>query len=148
MKNMKKRTLLLLAALTMVLGNSLAQGPNNSGTYYKEANGLKGAALKTKLGKIINPHYNIGYDGLFKAYEQTDKRPDGKVRDFLLRLVLGADMAPEVSFAGGRFENAAGEIPAIATTTTEGGTATTLLYFTETAAGVFLVKGEAAKEVA
>ena len=79
---MKRKRLLLLTALMIALCNCWAQGPNNSGTYYQAANGLKGAALKTKLGKIINPHHNIGYDGLFKAYEQTDKRPDGKVRDW------------------------------------------------------------------
>lgn len=79
---MMRKRLLLLTVLMTALCNCWAQGPNNSGTYYQAANGLKGAALKTKLGKIINPHNNIGYDGLFKAYEQTDKRPDGKVRDW------------------------------------------------------------------
>ena len=68
---MKTKALLLLTALTMALGNTWAQGPNNSGTYYQSANGLKGAALKTQLGKIIHPHTNVGYDGLFKAYEKT-----------------------------------------------------------------------------
>ena len=83
---MKTKALLLLTALTMALGNTWAQGPNNSGTYYQSANGLKGAALKTQLGKIIHPHTNVGYDGLFKAYEKTDKRADGKVRDWYSKI--------------------------------------------------------------
>jgi 2',3'-cyclic-nucleotide 2'-phosphodiesterase (5'-nucleotidase family) len=41
-----------------------AQGPNNSGTYYKNADGKKGQALKTALYEIINSHTDIGYDGL------------------------------------------------------------------------------------
>ena len=79
---MKTHLLFFIAAMMMAQGSAWAQGPNNSGTYYKNANGKKGAALKTALGTIINPHHNIGYDGLFNAYEQTDKRPDGKVRDW------------------------------------------------------------------
>ena len=74
--------MLLLTALAMMVSISWAQGPNGSGTYYKNASGQQGANLKTALSKIINPHTNIGYDGLFKAYEQTDKRADGKVRDW------------------------------------------------------------------
>jgi len=77
---MKK--LLLTVAMTTIAGIAFAQGPNESGTYYQAADGKSGAALKTTLSKIINPHTNIGYDGLFKAYESTDRRPDGKVRDW------------------------------------------------------------------
>ena len=79
---MKTKHFFLCAAMLFAFGNAWAQGPNNSGTYYKDANGLTGKNLKTKLGKIINPHTNVGYDGLFKAYEKTDKRADGKVRDW------------------------------------------------------------------
>ena len=72
----------MCVAFIFGLGSAWAQGPNNSGTYYQSANGLKGKSLKTKLGTIINPHTNVGYDGLFQAYEKTDKRADGKVRDW------------------------------------------------------------------
>jgi hypothetical protein len=74
----------------------------------------------------------------------------GKVRDFGLRVEVGtgsaALTAPAlVPPAGVTLENADGEIPALAD-----GTATaagvTLLYFSETAPGVFLVKGEQVKE--
>lgn len=79
---MKTRLLFFISAMLMTLSSVWAQGPNGSGTYYKDANGKKGAALKSALATIINPHKSLGYDGLFKAYEQTDKRPDGKVRDW------------------------------------------------------------------
>lgn len=77
-----KKILFLLTAFIAVSLSALAQGPNNSGTYYKNANGKKGAELKTALYNIISPHTNIGYDGLYEAYKQTDKRADGYLRDW------------------------------------------------------------------
>ena len=69
----------LLTAMTL----AWAQGPNNTGTYYKNANGERGEALKTALSAIITKgHTKIGYDGLYNAYKKTDSRPDGKVRDW------------------------------------------------------------------
>lgn len=59
-----------------------AQGPNGSKTYYKDADGKSGKALKTALSTIINDHTNIGYDGLYEAYKKTDTRADGYVRDW------------------------------------------------------------------
>lgn len=76
-----KRTV-VLAVLLMALTAVWAQGPNESGTYYKSASGLKGSALKTKLGSIIVNPRNVGYDGLYEAYKKTDTRPDGYVRDW------------------------------------------------------------------
>ncbi|MBQ1344843.1 MAG: hypothetical protein IIY62_00635, partial [Kiritimatiellae bacterium] len=64
----------------------------------------------------------------------------GKVRDFGLRLSVasGITTAPELVLPQGvTFENADGEVPEIGA---DG--AATILYFTETASGVFLVKGE------
>ena len=46
-------------ALVMLMLTSIslwAQGPNNSGTYYQNADGKQGEALKTALCGIINPH--------------------------------------------------------------------------------------------
>ena len=77
---MKRKSLLFLAI--MLAGAVWAQGPNKSGTYYYNANGLTGANLKTALFKIINTHRKIGYDGLFDAYKKTDKKPNGKLRDW------------------------------------------------------------------
>ena len=74
-----------LVALTTLLSLSLAlmaQGPNNSGTYYSDANGKKGAALKTALYNIIKSPKVVSYSGLIDAYEKTDTRPDGTVRDW------------------------------------------------------------------
>lgn len=66
-----KRNLSLLALFVFVL-QLFAQGPNNTGTYYKAATGKKGQALKTALFQIITTHDDIGYRGLYKCYEQTD----------------------------------------------------------------------------
>ena len=79
---MEKKSFFCALALIAVCGNVWAQGPNNSGIYYKNADGKKGSALKAALTTIIYPHHNVGYDGLFSAYEKTDKRTDGKVRDW------------------------------------------------------------------
>lgn len=81
--HMKKKILMLLALPTMILGNAWAQGPNETGTYYKDANGQSGQNLRTALAKIIsNGHSVVSYDGLISAYEKTDTRPDGYVRDW------------------------------------------------------------------
>lgn len=77
---MKKHLLLPVFLLTAVF--AWAQGPNSSGTYYQGADGKKGEALKTALYQIINSHTSIGYDGLWTAYAKTDKRADGKLRDW------------------------------------------------------------------
>ena len=60
----------------------LAQGPNDSGTYYMNANGLKGRELKSCLASIIVNPRNVGYDGLYESYKKTDTREDGCVRDW------------------------------------------------------------------
>lgn len=58
-----------------------AQGPNNSGIYYKNADGAKGKNLKTALAGIISNHTTISYSGLWDCYKTTDVRPDGKIWD-------------------------------------------------------------------
>lgn len=50
-------------------------------SYYSAADGKCGATLKTALFNIITSHTNIGYDGLWTAYQTTDKRSDGKLYD-------------------------------------------------------------------
>ncbi len=75
-----KRQFSLLSLLVLVV-QLFAQGPNGSGTYYRNANGQKGKSLKTALFKIISTHKDIGYDGLYACYEKTDKRADGNVWD-------------------------------------------------------------------
>ena len=71
----------MLMALTVTL-SAWAQGPNGSGTYYQNANALKGEALKTALSKIISTDAkDLGYDALWNAYKTTDLRPDGTIWD-------------------------------------------------------------------
>lgn len=77
-----KKSLFLLTAFIAVSLSALAQGPNNSGTYYKNANGKKGAELKTALYNIIKDPNVVSYDGLIDAYKKTDTRADGYVRDW------------------------------------------------------------------
>ena len=79
---MMRKRLLLLTVLMTALCNCWAQGPNNSGTYYKNANGQCGQNLRTALSHIIGGPSVVSYDGLIEAYEQTDTRPDGYVRDW------------------------------------------------------------------
>jgi len=78
-----KRLFTTICSLALTLSMAWAQGPNGSGTYYKNANGKKGQALKTALCGIILPHTQINYKtGLIEAYENTDTRSDGYVRDW------------------------------------------------------------------
>ena len=56
----------------------LAQIPNG---YYNAASGKSGQELKTALFKIIGPHTDVGYGGLFTVYQKSDLRPDGKIWD-------------------------------------------------------------------
>lgn len=77
-----KRLFTTICTLALTLTMAWAQGPNGSENYYKNADGKKGAALKTAMYGIIKTHTNIGYDGLYEAYRATDTRPDGYVRDW------------------------------------------------------------------
>jgi len=67
----------------MMLGAcvALAQGPNNSGTYYRPADGKSGKSLKTAMAEVIVDHSAISYSGLWKCFYTTDRRSDGKVWD-------------------------------------------------------------------
>ena len=61
--------------------DALAQGPNNTGTYYKYAHGRKGADLKTAMYRIIKEPSVLTYNDLWEAYKQTDVRDDGYIWD-------------------------------------------------------------------
>ena len=77
-----KTRLLLLSLFVAVIGNVWAQGPNNTGTYYQNADGKKGSELKTAMFNIIKNPSVTSYKGLYDAYIKTDTRPDGYVRDW------------------------------------------------------------------
>lgn len=49
--------------------------------YYNDANGKTGAALKSALAKVINPHTQLDYSEVWGAIEKLDIRSDGKILD-------------------------------------------------------------------
>ena len=69
---------LLLAAVAMC---TFAAAPNGSGIYYQNANGKKGAQLKTELRKIIYNRTEKIYDYLWTFFNIYDVRSDGKIWD-------------------------------------------------------------------
>ena len=78
-----KRLFTTICTLVLTLNMAWAQGPNGSNTYYQAANGKKGEALKTAMHGIIKiSSAGWSYDGLKEAYETTDTRADGKLRDW------------------------------------------------------------------
>ena len=92
-----KQRLLTVITLCMTTLVALAQGPNNTGKYYKRADGLTGAELKTAMFQIIRDANIVNYDGLKLAYVVTDTRADGYLRDFYeptTTYVPGSDMKP------------------------------------------------------
>ena len=68
--------------LALCTASAVAQGPNGSGTYYRNADGQKGKALKTALFNIIKNPSVTTYAGLKDAYKKTDVREDGYLRDW------------------------------------------------------------------
>lgn len=57
---------------------SNSQIPNG---YYNSAQGLTGVPLKQALHNIIKNHYSVSYSALWSYFQQTDKKPNGKVWD-------------------------------------------------------------------
>ena len=72
---MKRLYFFITLIITAVVLNAQPQG------YYNGTEGLTGNALKTKLHTIIKNDDHVSYSGLWSAYEQTDKKPNGKVWD-------------------------------------------------------------------
>ena len=86
----------IIACLLAVAMNAQAQGPNQSGTYYKNADGKKGAALKTALAGIIYNRTERTYNDLWTDFRTTDARADGKVWDMysgITNFTFGTDQA-------------------------------------------------------
>ena len=79
-----KRSIFAAMLLCLTVVEAFAQGPNNSNTYYRNADGLKGSELKTAMFNIIKLPSTapISYTGLWAAYAYTDKRSDGYLRDW------------------------------------------------------------------
>jgi endonuclease I len=64
----------------LVLATLVTQGQIPNG-YYSNAEGKTGAELKTVLYNIIKNHTEISYSALWTAFQNTDKKPNGKVWD-------------------------------------------------------------------
>ncbi|UKK48516.1 endonuclease [Prevotella sp. E9-3] len=79
---MNRKFFALVTTLIIIAASALAQGPNNSGNYYQNADGKKGESLKTALYSIIKNHTTLSYSSLEDYYKKTDMRPDGHVRDW------------------------------------------------------------------
>ena len=103
------RPFMMIAAL-LVLSTTLAfaQGPNDSGEYYKPADGKKGAALKTALCGVIYDRneggdLNTAYKALWTHFKTTDAKPNGKVWDMYSNkreMEFGTDQAGNYSKEG------------------------------------------------
>ena len=77
----KIKLFITLNTLLMATAQIFAQGPNGTGTYYQNADGTKGQALKTALSGIIRPHEELSYGDLWEAFKTTDVRDDSLVWD-------------------------------------------------------------------
>ena len=67
-------------AYSYTLPLTTAGGSETSG-YYSATKGASGSKLKTAMFKVIASHKDIGYDGIWNAFLETDSRSDGKVWD-------------------------------------------------------------------
>jgi len=94
------KQLLLITWMTLATAFCYAQGPNNSGEYYKAADGKQGAALKTAFCGIIynrdeeGADLNAAYKALWTHFQTTDARDDGSVWDMysnLRAMTFGTD---------------------------------------------------------
>lgn len=68
----------LLSAIALVAFTAGAQEPDG---YYTPCEGSSGAALLTKLKNKISDHTNVGYDGLWNVYNESDVDANGKIWD-------------------------------------------------------------------
>lgn len=73
---MRKLASLFLASIWMLSGN--AAEPTG---YYTSCEGYHGQALLSALSSKIASHTNVGYDGLWNVYKDSDMRPDGTLWD-------------------------------------------------------------------
>lgn len=77
-QNKRLATIAVFGALSAMLW---AQGPHQTGDYYKPADGYSGADLKTALGLVVLPHVQRTYKDLWEDFKSTDVRPDGYIWD-------------------------------------------------------------------
>ena len=102
------KRIFLLSCFMIVTAITWAQGPYNSGEYYKAADGKKGAALKTALCGIIYNRTEESYDDLWNDFKKTDKRSDGKVWDMysgISNFVFDTDKDTGTAGSEGKYYN-------------------------------------------
>ena len=102
------KRIVLLSCFMIVTAMTWAQGPYNSGEYYKAADGKKGAALKTALCGIIYNRTEESYDDLWNDFKKTDKRSDGKVWDMysgISNFVFDTDKDTGTAGSEGKYYN-------------------------------------------
>lgn len=100
--------MMAIALFVLSIANSFAQGPNDSGEYYKPADGKKGKELKTALCGIIYDRneggdLNTAYKALWTHFKKTDAKPNGKVWDMYSNkreMEFGTDQAGNYSKEG------------------------------------------------
>jgi len=93
---MRKQSTLLV--LTLLLCSHWLSGQIPTG-YYNTATGLTGAPLKSALYNIIKGHTALSYTALWTAFQNTNKKPDGKVWDMYSNcsFTFGADQCGNYS---------------------------------------------------
>lgn len=100
--------MMAIALFVLSIANSFAQGPNDSGEYYKPADGKKGKELKTALCGVIYDRneggdLNTAYKALWTHFKKTDAKPNGKVWDMYSNkreMEFGTDQAGNYSKEG------------------------------------------------
>ena len=109
MKRLILLSLLLIVQYALYTTTCVAQGPNDSGIYYKNADGKSGAELKTALSDIINhvkkrdKDVSKVYKMLWDDFRTTDATADGKVWDMYSnkkQYEFGTDQAGNYSKEG------------------------------------------------
>lgn len=67
-----KKSLWIVSLLSFMVLAAYAQGPNETGTYYKRVNGKHGEMLKTAFYEIIKNPSVLTYNDLWEAYKISD----------------------------------------------------------------------------
>lgn len=89
---MRKLASLFLASIWMLSGN--AAEPTG---YYTSCEGYHGQALLSALSSKIASHTNVGYDGLWNVYKDSDMRPDGTLWDIYILPKHGQPALPNAA---------------------------------------------------
>lgn len=66
---------------TMAAASAISVSADAPANYYKSCEGKTGEALLEALQDIVGPHTNVGYDGLWEVYKDSDVDESGKLWD-------------------------------------------------------------------